>query len=177
MTTNNLAFSPLLHPDDLVNMGCGYPVLFRQFVRRYFSGDVALSDFVNLIFRQFRKFSVSCLAHHIKNIIRSCSKKQMGWIDANSVIAFMQNVEPFRDKTISQLPRHAMSPQFNIMIDAYLPISISSFAGFPYPAIFSLFDFRPKSFNQRYLSGCHKNILYENTRHTAIISLRSETCQ
>lgn len=170
MTTNNLAFSPLLHPGDLGNMGCGYPVLFRQFVRRYFSGDIALSDFFDLFFCQFYMLAVSFFVIHICHIIRSCSKKQMGWIDANSVIAFMQNIKSIRYRTISQFPRHAMSPRLNIM---YPPVSISSFAGLPYPAIFSLFDFRPKSFSQRYLPGCHKNILYNNTRHTAIISLRS----
>lgn len=104
--------------------------------------DFFLSKFCPVMFFSRRH---SPLISGIIKIVRLSSKKQMFRICTRAIVAFMQNIQAFRDFSKMQYPRNSAG----FMIGSknfHLPISISSLPC-PFPTAMMFYDILKKSFS------------------------------
>lgn len=81
--------------------------------------------------------------HHIVGIILHRPFEKMIWIHTRGVVAFVQNLESWRNWTMMNFIGNAMSPCV-LIIERQSPVSMDSSTANPNPTIISLFDFPPK---------------------------------
>lgn len=88
----------------------------------------------------------SALCFLVAVVVSLCAKEQVFGIDARRVVAPMQDVHAFRDRSIMQLPRHTMSSQTRLAVwhmDA--AVAERSLTSRPQPAPIRLADLAPES--------------------------------
>ena len=77
----------------------------------------------------------------ISQIVTIGSKKQMRWIAAGRIVAFVEHVKPVRDMSVCQLPSHSMSTLDTAVNDHFsVRTWLSAIFPTPYPA-FSWSDY------------------------------------
>lgn len=130
-----------------MNIALAYMELFCN-IRWVMPKLVQIPDFTNLSFFQFCKslfFALGkpSLSESIINIVRFCSKKQMGWANAFPVVAPMQNTNTFGDFVHRNLPSNSVStggPDGNLRVDAELTVSVLIHVGLPNPTTSKLWN-------------------------------------
>lgn len=113
-------------------------------------------DFSNLLFCQFGvsvtfpwRCATTIFSHHIGYIIGLSSKGQVRRITATGAITTVQNLKPFGNCAISQLPSYSVRISA-FPLDRKLTISTTVFRGLPVPAVSRFVNFAPKSFFKRW---------------------------
>jgi len=66
-------------------------------------------------------------------IISLCTKKQVGWINARRVIAFVQHMKSFRNLSVAEFVSDAMR-KGRMLIDEYDSVTRLELGSFPWPA-------------------------------------------
>jgi len=132
------------------------------------SGSMAFSYFQNLMVFQLRvRASLSSilspsafLASILAVIVRS-SKKQMAWITARTIIAFVQHMKPFWNRAFLGFPSESMRSSI-LPIHGKGTITVIKSTGWPFPAfaIWECFKMIPKSFLQRLAAPSGKSTIF-----------------
>lgn len=162
---------PTVPEFDLGDYGWGHAVLLRQLQLESFAVRMRkqISYFKHLCFGQFRS-SVQCavsdklssLGNHVPNIISKASNKQMVWVHARRIVAFVQHahtifaylnalaVRALWKCKVRQFPRNSMSA-FRFTISPDLPVAVSECCSEPQPAATARVfpDSLPESFHKR----------------------------
>ena len=86
-----------------------------QLVLTKFIRGIKLPYFMDLFIGKFgvailfsMNLTLAPFFYHIQRIVPSRSQKQVGWITARRIVAFMTNIKPIRDFPICYYPCHAM---------------------------------------------------------------------
>lgn len=109
-----------------------------SYCKDFFIGQLRSSTFLT------PAFILATLLNHIFHIIFIRSKKEMAWLNAQSIIAFMTNKHPQGDGAIVQHPRYPVGP-YDFFIKKNVAIARCSSACGPNPTSFSFFNLIPKS--------------------------------
>lgn len=106
---------------------------------------ISLGEFVHGLFLSLQNL-VSSLCNHISCVISFCSKKQMPWVAARWVVAFVKNAQSIWNWTIRQFPRDSRRKSAFTAPPEH-SVSMTTSGPDPSPAFwrFSFYNVCPKS--------------------------------
>ncbi len=90
---------------------------------------------------------MSILAHHVAHIVSLCTKKQMAWVDAFTIITMVKNLETILNWTIDKYPHHTMGLNgFSVVPEVSSPVLLDTALPIPTFIRTRFTNKRPKSF-------------------------------
>lgn len=132
--------------------------IFKEIPNIY---NVGIRKFVHSIYCSVC-MKCSSFFNHIFVVVKSCSKKEVIWVNARRVIAFMKNAEFVWNFPIMNFPGKSVCRNGLIGIvpsapNRKLTMTKMEFVSFPYPACIGFFDFIKKSFDwiSRFFTAPH----------------------
>lgn len=159
---------PNLARDDFRNRDLMQAINFSKLSLCHCASRIQFSNRQYIVRGQFctahaLAFSVAVFLYSITNIVSACAEKQMGWVDAPTIIASMTGAQSIRNVSVSEHPCKPMGfYALELTNNPENAITLRDMAS-PSPArsIIGFIDFSPKSFNQ---CSLHDVTIYRDYR-------------